>query len=72
MPKLECSTTQLKLSAKTNNYQTFIHKCRTELIEYDETFHYNVYGWDGANPPFYGNYTQTMLANPEEVKINLI
>ena len=32
--KILCSTTSLKLSAQTNNYQTYIHKCRTDLIEY--------------------------------------
>jgi hypothetical protein len=60
----------LKLSAETNNYQTYIHKCRTDRIEYEQIFHYNVFGWDGssANPIYSGNYTQIKLMNPFEGK----
>jgi hypothetical protein len=36
------------LSASVNNYQTYIHKCKINSINYEEVFYYNVFGWDGT------------------------
>ena len=52
MDKIQCTTNTLHLSAKVNNYTTSIHRCSISDINFEETFHYNAFGWDGssANP----------------------
>ena len=70
MVKLKCSTTALSLSNQTNFYKTYIQKCKTSDINFDESFYYGVFGWDGseAAPVPYGNMVKVTLTDPFNVK----
>jgi hypothetical protein len=69
MTRVNCETTSLSLSKNTNHYQTHIHKCHTDAINYEETFFYNVFGWDGSssNPIPYGDFIDVKMADPFNV-----
>jgi hypothetical protein len=66
---VSCQTTSLRLSSNMSNYQTHIHKCHTDLIQYEETFRYRVFGWDGSerDPISSGDLETAKLADPFNV-----
>lgn len=77
LEKVECTITPLHLSKNVNNYQTFIHKCSLTNVNFEQVFHYNVFGWDGSttNPiPFSQEFIPVTIADVTNVnrKINLI
>ena len=67
--RINCQTTALSLSKNTDHYQTNIHKCSTDAVNFEEIFHYNVFGWDGssANPAPLPEYISAFLADPFNV-----
>jgi predicted MPP superfamily phosphohydrolase len=77
MEKINCTITTLHLSAKVKNYQTSIHKCSISSVNFEQVFHYNVFGWDGssANPiPFSVEFIPVTIADVTDSrrKINII
>lgn len=77
LEKVECSITALQLSKNVNNYQTYIHKCSVASVNFEEIFHYNIFGWDGSasNPlPFSKDFIPVTIADVtnEKRKIRLI
>lgn len=77
LDKIQCSTNTLSLSAKVNNYATSIHRCSISDINFEETFHYNAFGWDGssANPiAFAQDFIPVKITDITDAKrkINLI
>ena len=74
MNRVTCQTTAISLSEHTNFYRTYVQKCHTDAIKYDETFFYNVFGRDdllnyGIS---YGDYIEARLANPFDVLLYFI
>lgn len=66
LEKVECTITPLHLSKNVNNYQTYVHKCSISSINFEEVFHYNVFGWDGtaSNPiPFSQDFISVTVAD---------
>ena len=72
LEKVQCPTTSLSLSKATNRYKTYIHKCSTDLVNYEEIFHYNAFGWDGsgANPTPFGDFIPVRLGDPLNVNLD--
>jgi hypothetical protein len=69
---VKCETSSLELSPKTNKYKTYVHKCRTDQINYEEIFHYMAYGWAGSSsdPVPYKDFISAKLADPLNVPLN--
>lgn len=66
--KLQCQMKLLSLSAKVNNYKTYIHSCSLTDISYETGFEYNVFGWSGKLEdkalPFKDDFIPFKLINP--------
>jgi predicted MPP superfamily phosphohydrolase len=63
-------TTHLQLSNNVNNCQTFIHKCSLLYVNFEEIFHYNIFGWDGStsNPiAFFKDFISVTIADVTNV-----
>ena len=69
MNRIVCETTAISLSEHTNYYKTYVHKCHTDVIKYDETFFYNIFGREDVlnyGTPS-GEYIEANLADPFNV-----
>lgn len=71
MEKINCTITTLQLSPNVQHYQTSIHKCSISSLNFEQVFHYNVFGWDGssANPiPFSAEFIPVTIADVTDIK----
>jgi hypothetical protein len=51
-----------------------VHKCKALSINFDETFHYNVFGWDGksGNPiPFSDSFIPVKITDVRDVNLRI-